>query len=402
MSYRVEKDEMAEIKVPQQKYWSATTQRNIENFSIGTEKVPMEIIRGFAILKKSCALVNSKHDKLSQEKAAAILQVCDEIINSELDDNFPLLLWQSGSGLHTNMNVNEVIALRATQILGTTLDSPLGVHAKQDVNQSQKSSDTYPIAMRISFVHELENRLLPSLKALKKTLKIKENISACDKTETEISKPNKLPLNIKEELSICVEMLNKAKKQVTQSLKYLQEMVVCSNYTGVEEGENQKFSNMIAKVMNKQMKTKRKFKTYPKKFHVLTTYDAEVMLSGTLNALASNLMKMSNDIHRLSEIQKKEMTSKSENSSLFETDQLIQCEAMSMVCAQVMGNHTTISVAASQGSFELNIFKPVIAYNLLQSIRLLSDILVSFNDTCKIDDEVQEGDETKADVSNKS
>ncbi len=398
MSYPVEKEEMGKIKVPQQKYWSASTQRNMENFSIGTEKVPMEIIQGFAILKKSCALVNSKHDKLTQEKAAAILQVCDEIINSELDDNFPLLLWQSGSGLHTNMNVNEVIALRATQILGIPLDSPLGVCAKEDVNQSQKSNDTYPIAMRISFVHELENRLLPSLKALKRTLKIKGNISSSKEGETEILTHDNLPLNIKEELSICVEMLNTAKKQVKQSLKYLQEMVVCSNYTGIQEDENQGFSNMIAKVMNKQMKTKRKFKTYPKKFRVLTTYDAEVMLSGTLNALASNLMKMSNDIQHLSKTQKDE--SKSEESSVFEEHHLIQYEAMSMVCAQVMGNHTTISVAASQGNFELNIFKPVIAYNLLQSIRLLSDILVSFNDTCEIveEEKVSNNDEVQDEV----
>ena len=395
MSFRVEKDEKGEIKVPQQKYWSASTQRNMDNFSIGTEKVPMEIIQGFAILKKSCALVNSKHDKLTQEKAAAILQVCDEIINSELDDNFPLLLWQSGSGLHTNMNVNEVIALRATQILGISLDSPLAVHAKEDVNQSQKSNDTYPIAMRISFVHELENRLLPSIKALKKTLKIKGNIVTSENGDAEISIHNNLPLNIKEELSICVEMLNKAKKQVKQSLKYLQEMVVCSNYTGIQENENQGFSNMIAKVINQQMKTKRKFKTYPKKFHVLTSYDAEVMLSGTLNALASNLMKMSNDIQHLGK------TQKADDIGVFEEKNLIQCEAMSMVCAQVMGNHTTISVAASQGNFELNIFKPVIAYNLLQSIRLLSDILVSFNDTCEIDEEdmLSVNDELQVEVS---
>ncbi len=395
MSFRVEKDEKGDIKVPQQKYWSASTQRNMDNFSIGTEKVPMEIIQGFAILKKSCALVNSKHDKLTQEKAAAILQVCDEIINSELDDNFPLLLWQSGSGLHTNMNVNEVIALRATQILGISLDSPLAVHAKEDVNQSQKSNDTYPIAMRISFVHELENRLLPSIKALKKTLKIKGNIVTSENGDAEISIHNNLPLNIKEELSICVEMLNKAKKQVKQSLKYLQEMVVCSNYTGIQENENQGFSNMIAKVINQQMKTKRKFKTYPKKFHVLTSYDAEVMLSGTLNALASNLMKMSNDIQHLGK------TQKADDIGVFEEKNLIQCEAMSMVCAQVMGNHTTISVAASQGNFELNIFKPVIAYNLLQSIRLLSDILVSFNDTCEIDEEdmLSVNDELQVEVS---
>ena len=374
MSYRVEKDELGEIQVPQQKYWAASTQRSIENFSIGTEKVPMEIIRGFAILKKSCALVNSKHDKISSTKAAAILQACDEILNNELDDNFPLLIWQGGSGLQKNMNVNEVFALRATQILGVGFDDALAVDAKQDVNKSQNSSDTYPIAMRISFVHELENRLIPCLKTLKKTLKMKVTIS-----EPEIQ----VPVYIKDELGICVEMLNKAKKQLKQSLKYLQEMVVCSNYTGVEENKNQSFSNMIAKVINQQMQSKRKFKTYPKKYHGLTSYDAEVMLSGTLNALASNLMKMSNDIQHLTSKKKEEIVG--ENPAVFEKSNLIQYEAMSMVCAQVMGNHTTISVAASQGNFELNIFKPVIAYNLLQSIRLLSDILISFNDTCEID-----------------
>ncbi len=231
MSLTVEKKVVDEVKVPKDKYWDVITQKNIENFSIGTEKVPMEIIIGFAYLKKSCAIVNNKQNKLSKEKAAAILQACDEIINRELNDNFPLVVWQSGSGIQSNINVNEVIALRATQILGIDLNDTEAVCASEDVNKSQNSNDSYPTAMRIAFVLELERRLIPSIKVLKKTFKKKskelDSVIKLGKLNHDEAKP----LTIGQEIGVYVQMLNKAKKQIKQSLKYLQELSVCGSST---------------------------------------------------------------------------------------------------------------------------------------------------------------------------
>jgi len=378
MSYRVEKDEVGEINVPNDRYWAAQTQRNIENFSIGTEKVPMEIIKAFAYIKKSCAIVNTKQNKLSKEKAAAILQTCDEIINSELDDNFPLVIWQSGSKLQINMNVNEVIAIRATQILGVGFDDNLAVCSKKDVNYSQDSNDIYSSAIRISYVLELENRLIPALKDLKANFKKKALLLNSASKEDKVDKKQHNSSPEEDEIDVYIQMLKKTKKHIKQSLKYLKELSICKNDEQNNLDEPKNFAKMISTVINKQVKSKHKFKSHHHKSHKLTSYDAEVMISGTLNALASNLMKIAYDNKsKESEIVDKDSM---DISKYKETDGFTQYEAISMVCAQIMGNHTTISVAASQGNFEQGIFKPVIAYNLLQSIRLLSDVLISFND----------------------
>jgi len=388
MKTRVEKDTMGEIKVPKNSYWAAQTQRSIENFHIGTEKMPIEIIFGFAHLKKACAIVNSKLNKLSKEKTAAILQSCDEIVDHKFDDNFPLVVWQTGSGTQSNMNVNEVIASRSTEILGVDFRVEKLVHPNDDVNKSQSSNDTYPTAMRIAFVLELENRLFPALKLLsatfKKQVKEFEDIVKIGRTHLQ----DATPLTLGQEISAYEEMLKKAKKQIKDTLKYLQELAIGGTAVGTGLNAPKDFSSMVCKELNSQTKTKYKFKSHPNKFHGLTSHDGEVMLSGVLNALASNLMKIANDIRWLASgprcaIGELNIPANEPGSSIMPGKvNPTQCEAMTMVCAQVMGNHTTVSIAASQGNFELNVYKPVIAYNLLQSIRLLSDTMVSFNNNC--------------------
>lgn len=390
MQTRVEKDTMGEIKVPNDKYWGAQTQRSIENFPIGIEKMPMEIIYGFAHLKKACAIVNTKLDKLSKEKTAAIIQSCDEILQGKFDDNFPLVVWQTGSGTQSNMNSNEVIASRATEILGSDFRVEKLVHPNDDVNQSQSSNDTYPSAMRIAFVLELERNLLPAIKLLRKTFKKK---SKKFKSVVKIGRTHlqdATPITLGQEISAYVEMLSKSLKQIKDSIKYLQELAIGGTAVGTGLNSPKNFSEKVCHVLNKQTKTQYKFKSHPNKFHGLTSHDGEVVLSGALNALASNLMKIANDIRWLASgprcaIGEITIPANEPGSSIMPGKiNPTQSEAMTMVAVQVMGNHTTVSVAASQGNFELNVFKPVIAYNILQSIRLLRDTIVCFNDKCAV------------------
>lgn len=387
---RIEKDTMGEIEVPKNSFWAAQTQRSIENFQIGTEKMPIEIIVGFAHLKKACAIVNRKLNILPQEKTAAILQACDDIIERKFDDNFPLLVWQTGSGTQSNMNVNEVIASRATQILGVDFRVEKLIHPNDDVNKSQSSNDTFPSAMRIAFVLELEHRLLPAIRLLHETFEkqvIKfESIIKIGRTHLQ----DATPLTLGQEISAYAHMLKKAKKQIKDALKYLVELAIGGTAVGTGLNAPKDFSSQVCKELNNQTNTKYKFKSHPNKFHGLTSHDAEVMLSGVLNALASNLLKIANDIRWLASgprcaIGEITIPANEPGSSIMPGKvNPTQCEAMSMVAVQVMGNHTTIGIAASQGNFELNVFKPVIAYNLLQSIRLLGDTMVSFNNNCAI------------------
>lgn len=390
MEYRVENDTMGEMKVPNNKYWAAQTQRSIENFSIGNEKIPMEIIKSFAHLKKACAIVNLKLKTLEENKASAIYQACDEVIKGELDDNFPLVIWQTGSGTQTNMNMNEVIANRATEILGEDFRINKLIHPNDDVNKSQSSNDTFPTAMRIAFIMELQSQLLPAIKKLKKTFskKSKEFKKIVKIGRTHLQ--DATPLTLGQEISAYVEMLKKADKQIKDSIVYLTELAIGGTAVGTGLNCHSAFSPMVCEVLNKQTKSKYKFISHPNKFHALTSHDAEVFLSGALNALASNLMKIANDIRWLSSgprcgIGELEIPANEPGSSIMPGKvNPTQSEAMTMVAAQVMGNHTTISISASQGNFELNVFKPVLAYNLLQSINLLSDTLISFNNNCAV------------------
>jgi len=298
-SYRIEKDTMGEIQVPNDKYWAAQTQRSIENFSIGNETMPFEIIEGFALLKKACAIVNNKLQRLDDKKCKAIKQACDEVVEGKLKGNFPLVVWQTGSGTQSNMNINEVVANKATEILGSDFRVEKLVHPNDDVNKGQSSNDTYPTAMRISFVLELQKQLIPAIKILRKTFKKKSkefnNIVKIGRTHLQ----DATPLTLGQELSAYVHMLDNALLQIDDAMKYICNLAIGGTAVGTGLNSHPKFSQKVCKVLNKQTKTKYKFKSHPNKFHALTAHDGEVVLSAALNALASNLMKIANDIRWL-------------------------------------------------------------------------------------------------------
>ncbi|MFW2516039.1 class II fumarate hydratase [Aliarcobacter butzleri] len=390
MDYRIEKDTMGEIKVPKDRYWQAQTERSVENFPIGDEKMPKEVIEGFAYLKKACAIVNNKLKRLDDVKTKVISQACDEIIERKLDGEFPLVVWQTGSGTQSNMNVNEVISSRATEILGEDFRTKKLIHPNDDVNKGQSSNDTYPTAMRVAFVLDVQKRLIPAINILKTTLEKKakefENIVKIGRTHLQ----DATPLTLGQEISGYVDMLNKALAQVDDAMKYIVELAIGGTAVGTGLNSHPDFSPMVCDTLNDLTKTKYAFKSHPNKFHALTAHDGEVFLSGALNALASNLMKIANDIRWLSSgprcgIGELNIPENEPGSSIMPGKvNPTQSEAMTMVAVQVMGNHSTISIAASQGNFELNVFKPVIALNLLQSIRLLSDTMLAFNDNCAI------------------
>lgn len=390
MDFRIEKDTMGEIKVPVNRYWQAQTERSLENFPIGDEKMPKEVIEGFAYLKKACAVVNNKLKRLDDVKTKAISQACDEIIERKLCGEFPLVVWQTGSGTQSNMNVNEVVSSRASEILGEDFRVKKVVHPNDDVNKGQSSNDTYPTAMRVAFVLDVQKRLIPAINVLKATLEKKvkefENIVKIGRTHLQ----DATPLTLGQEFSAYVDMLDKALAQIDDAMKYMVELAIGGTSVGTGLNSHPDFSPMVCEVLNDLTKTKYAFKSHPNKFHALTAHDAEVVLSGVLNALASNLMKFANDVRWLSSgprcgIGELNIPENEPGSSIMPGKvNPTQSEAMTMVAVQVMGNHTTISVAASQGNFELNVFKPVIALNLLQSIRLLSDTMLAFNDNCAV------------------
>jgi fumarate hydratase class II len=390
MDYRIEKDTMGEINVPNNRYWGAQTQRSLENFPIGDEKMPKKIIEGFAYLKKACAIVNKKLDKLDDTKTDAICIACDEVIKGKLYDEFPLVVWQTGSGTQSNMNINEVIASRATEILGKDFRVEKLIHPNDDVNKAQSSNDTFPTAMRIAFVLDIQDRLIPAINILKTTFENKskefENIVKIGRTHLQ----DATPLTLGQEISAYVDMLEKALNQIDDSMKYLVELAIGGTAVGTGLNSHPNFSPMVCEVLNTLTNTKYPFKSHPNKFHALTAHDAEVVLSGVLTALASNLMKIANDIRWLSSgprcgIGELNIPENEPGSSIMPGKvNPTQSEAMTMVAVQVMGNNTTIGIAASQGNFELNVFKPVIALNILQSIRLLSDTMIAFNDNCAV------------------
>ena len=390
MDFRMEKDTMGEVKVPNDKYWGAQTQRSFENFKIGTEKMPGEVIEGFAYLKKACALVNNKLGRLDEPKSKAIAQACDEILNGKLCGNFPLAVWQTGSGTQSNMNLNEVIANRASEILGEDFRAKKLVHPNDDVNKGQSSNDTYPTAMRVAFVLELAKRFFPSIEKLKNSLEAKseefKDIVKIGRTHLQ----DATPLTLGQEFSGYAHMLTKSELLVKDAVKYLCELAIGGTAVGTGLNTHQQFSEMVSDELNELTKSPFKFISHPNKFHGLTSHDGEVFLSGALNALAADLMKIANDIRWLASgprcgIGELNLPENEPGSSIMPGKvNPTQCEAVTMVAVQVMANHVAVSMGASQGNFELNVFKPVIAYNLLQSIRLLSDVMVSFNDNCAV------------------
>ncbi|WP_082234734.1 class II fumarate hydratase [Halobacillus massiliensis] len=385
MSYRIEKDTLGEIKVPGDKYWAAQTQRSKENFPIGKEKMPKEVIEGFAVLKKSAALANAELGLLENEKAEAIAHAADQILKGELDEHFPLVVWQTGSGTQSNMNVNEVIAYVGNEYL-TSKNSDLRLHPNDDVNKSQSSNDTYPTAMHIASVRKVEEVLLPALAQLKNTLKEKmeafQDIVKIGRTHLQ----DATPLTLGQEISGWHRMLEKTENMIKESSQYVKELAIGGTAVGTGLNAHVDFSEKVVAQINKE--TGNSFVSAPNKFHALTSHDELVHTHGALKALAADVMKIANDVRWLASgprcgIGEIIIPANEPGSSIMPGKvNPTQSEAITMVAAQVMGNDAAIGFAASQGNFELNVFKPVIAFNFLQSAQLLADSMVSFDERC--------------------
>ena len=383
MKYRIEKDTMGEIEVPNDKYWAAQTQRSIQNFAIGEETMPYEITRAFSYLKKAVALVNKDLGKLDEKKANAIAQAADDMLEGKLDGNYPLVVWQTGSGTQSNMNNNEVLANRASEILGGDFRKEKLVHPNDDVNKSQSSNDTYPTALHIASIVAVEERLLPAIKSLKEILdkKAKDFSDIVKIGRTHLQ--DATPLTLGQEISGWVEMLKKTEKMIKDSLEPVRELALGGTAVGTGLNAHPELGERVAKKISEL--TGHDFITAPNKFHALTSHDALVFAHGAIKACAADMMKIANDVRWLASgprcgIGEISIPANEPGSSIMPGKvNPTQSEAVTMVACQVMGNDVTIGFAASQGNFELNVFKPVIAYNFLQSVRLMADSINSFN-----------------------
>ncbi|WP_163856281.1 class II fumarate hydratase [Paenibacillus elgii] len=387
MEFRTERDTMGEIQVPADKLWGAQTQRSKENFKIGTERMPLEIVRAFALLKKGAAAANLKLGKLEPEKAEAIAQAADEVSSGQWDDHFPLVVWQTGSGTQSNMNANEVIARRASQLLEAK-GSELRIHPNDDVNRSQSSNDTFPTAMHIAGVLAVRQQLLPALQRLKETLgnKAKEFEAIVKIGRTHLQ--DATPLTLGQEISGWWAMLEKTERMIRESLEPMRELAIGGTAVGTGLNAHPRFGETVAEEISRY--TGETFVSAENKFHGLTSHDQIVYSHGAIKALAADLMKIANDVRWLASgprcgIGELRIPENEPGSSIMPGKvNPTQSEAMTMVACQVMGNDAVIGFAASQGNFELNVFKPVIIHNYLQSVRLLADAMDSFNEHCAI------------------
>ncbi len=381
MEYRIEKDTMGEMRVPSDKYWGAQTQRSYQNFEIGTEVMPREITHAFGILKMAAARANFKLGKLSEEKLGYIETACKEVIEGKLNEHFPLVVWQTGSGTQSNMNANEVIAGRGNELAGKKL-----LHPNDDINKSQSSNDTFPTAMHISAVLAVENNLLPQIDELIKTFKRleKENKGIVKSGRTHLQ--DAVPISFSQEISGWRNMLEKGRDMIVSSLSGIKELALGGTAVGTGLNAPKGFDKLVAEEVS--LITGKKFTTAKNKFHALTSKDELVFTHGALKALAGNLMKIANDVRWLSSgprcglgeifIPENEPGSSIMPGKVNPT----QCESLTMVAVQVMANDTAVGFASSQGNFELNVFMPVIIYNFLQSVKLLADGIKSFNKNC--------------------
>lgn len=389
MSYRIEKDTMGEVKVPAEKFWGAQTERSRNNFKIGPEgSMPKEIIEAFAILKKAAAYTNNELGVLPTEKRDAIAKVCDEILAGDLDDQFPLVIWQTGSGTQSNMNLNEVISNKALVNSGGKLGEKSPIHPNDDVNKSQSSNDTYPTAMHIAAYKKVVEVTLPALEKLRNTLddKAKEFKNVVKIGRTHLM--DATPLTLGQEFSGYVAQLDYSRKAIINTLDHLKELALGGTAVGTglntPKGYDIKVAEYIAKFSGHP------FVTAPNKFEALAAHDGIVETHGALKQLAVSLYKIAQDIRLLasgprSGIGEIFIPENEPGSSIMPGKvNPTQNEAMTMVCAQVLGNDTTISFAGTQGHYELNVFKPVMAYNFLQSAQLLADAMHSFNDHCAV------------------
>ncbi|MCH7963423.1 MAG: class II fumarate hydratase [Bacteroidetes bacterium] len=394
MEYRMETDSMGEIKVPVDKYYGAQTARSLMNFKIGGERFPREIIRALGVLKKAAALTNKELGNLSSEKTELIVKAADEVIEGKLDEHFPLVVWQTGSGTQTNMNSNEVIANRAIEIAGGELGSKKPIHPNDDVNKAQSSNDTFPTAMHIAAVEEIHRRLIPMVAKLRDAL---QNKSDEFKNVIKIGRTHLMdatPLTLGQEFSAYVQQLTNGLERIDAALPRLYEIALGGTAVGTGLNTHPEFAVKAAK--NIAEISGLPFITGRNKFEGLAAHDALVEFSGVLKTLAVSLMKIANDIRLLGSgprcgIGELNLPANEPGSSIMPGKvNPTQSEALTMVCAQVMGNDVAVNIGGATGHFELNVFKPVIIYNVLQSIRLISDACESFTDNCVVGIEANE------------
>lgn len=381
MDYRIEHDTMGEVRVPANRCWGAQTQRSHENFPIGTEKIPQEIIHAFAVLKKAAALANCKLGNLDARRANAIAAACDEILAGKLDDEFPLVVWQTGSGTQSNMNVNEVVAARANALLGEKL-----VHPNDHVNKSQSSNDTFPTAMHIAALTAAEDHVLPALDGLAVTF---ERLSAEYADVIKVGRTHlqdATPLTLGQEISGWSSSLRRDERMIRGAMEGVRELALGGTAVGTGLNALPAFGETVAQEISAL--TGKRFVTAPNKFHALTSKDELVYLHGAFKALAADLMKIANDVRLLASGPRcgigELLIPENEPGSSIMPGKVnpTQCEAMTMVAVQVMANDVAVGMAASQGNFELNVFMPVCIYNFLQSARLLGDVMRSFELRC--------------------
>jgi fumarate hydratase class II len=385
MEYRIEKDSMGEIKVPADKLWGAQTQRSYENFKIGIEKIPDEMVPVFAVLKRAAAVVNHHLGELDDDRTDAIVAACDEMLAGKLAGNFPLAVWMTGSGTQFNMNVNEVLAHRAMQLLAAQ-GKDIKVHPNDHVNHSQSSNDIFPTSLHVAGVTLIVNQLFPAMDILYNALdaKAKEFSRIVKIGRTHLM--DATPLTLGQEFSGWARMISRNKEMLEQGLHFLRDLGMGGTAVGTgincPAGFDVQFAEEVSRI------TGEAFQTAPNKFHSLTSKDELVVVHGMLKALAADLMKMANDIRWLASgprcgIGEITIPENEPGSSIMPSKvNPTQCEAVTMVAVQVMGNDATMGIAASQGNFELNVFMPVMAYNLIQTIRLLSDSMRSFEEHC--------------------
>ena len=387
-NFRTETDSFGPLKVPADKYYGAQTARSLINFPIGVEVMPDSVIRALGVVKRSAALANKAMDNLDAKRCKAIVKAASEVAEGKLNDHFPLSIWQTGSGTQSNMNANEVISNRAIEIMGGEIGSKDPVHPNDHVNRSQSSNDTFPTAMHIAAAEEIHHRLLPALRMLRSGLNDKsqefKKIIKIGRTHTQ----DATPVTLGQEFSGYVAQLDYGIKRVENGLKEL--MPLAQGGTAVGTGLNAKPGFAKAFASEVASYTKLPFKTAPNKFEALAAHDAFVSAHGALNTVAASLFKIANDIRFLgsgprSGLGEISLPENEPGSSIMPGKvNPTQCEALTMVCTQVMGNNTTMTMAGSQGHFELNVYKPVMVYNMIQSVRLLSDSAKAFTDKCVV------------------
>ncbi|HEY8432096.1 MAG TPA: class II fumarate hydratase [Sandaracinaceae bacterium] len=386
MATRTETDTMGALEVPADAYYGAQTARSLMNFPIGDERMPREIIRAFGVLKKAAAITNAELGVLDRELCDLITRAADEVIEGKLDAHFPLVVWQTGSGTQSNMNVNEVIANRAIELAGGQLGSKKPVHPNDHVNRSQSSNDTFPTAMHIAAVEAIEGYLFPRVERLRDTLRDKSEAFAQIVKIGRTHLMDATPLTLGQEISGWVSQLDHAIEAIRATLPQLRELALGGTAVGTGLNTHPEYAERVAAKISEL--TGRSFVTAPNKFAVLAGHDAFVAASGALKQLAAACMKIANDVRWLASgprcgIGEIFIPDNEPGSSIMPGKvNPTQCEAMTMVAVQVMGNDAAIGFAASQGNFELNVFKPVIAYNFLQSVRLLADACASFEERC--------------------